>query len=784
MTASSFYDVIIIGGGPVGCFLSALLSSFNVRALVIERESVIYPAPRAVAIDDATLRLISLAHPTLGSWFSGHVLRAPVDVRTGLPNANGWSFSLVGPHAPRNVVESGNLPDTSFFHQPTFEKYLRTLAFSTKNPSQGGGTLLERTVFSSLINDPCIACTNSGLVGIPGCTACRVQVDVDEIAGKHSKRRRLQARYVIGADGGASSVRRALGIAYEGASFAASPWLVIDIETEDAALAARWTAFNFVCNPTQPFVHVPLPGSQSGRRFEFALREGEDCTSAAATSPERVAALLAKAGVDVRLVRVIRAVIYTFHARVATQWRAGRALLVGDAAHCMPPFRGQGLCAGLADAANLAWKLASAVAADNESQKTSSFRRAALDTLLDSYQLERHAHVNAVTKLAVNMGRLIDVRSRPLAAMRDVVMGAVNACPLTRTFTKDPFDVPRAADDGFLSWPRVLPRGTRGCQWWWWWWWCSKRTAQEEVTSRPDARVGRRVPNFLVTEAGVSTAGDRLIDDTIWYLTAAAAAATAETSATSAHSSLPLWTLLISPQASGSPRALAALEQSVDSVMAAQQVEKGGKAAVLFSVLQLLPASGALARATLHLQYKQQQQQQRITASSSTTHSFPPTVRQRRTASPARMNPAAGHQPISTGTPPVLIVSKEAWWHVADAAVGDATAQFDVWFNGERASGTSCCPAPGEPSIVALLRPDGIVHSMYTCEELEAGFLTESAVLSLSNSSRHSNRVSFPLLSRRPLNRGQLCGGSSSSSSVTALCLLVLLFLCYGGVDL
>jgi 3-(3-hydroxy-phenyl)propionate hydroxylase len=93
---------------------------------------------------------------------------------------------------------------------------------------------------------------------------------------------------------------------------------------------------------------------------------------------------------------LVRAVVYRFHATVAERMRDHRIFLAGDAAHQMPPFLGQGLCSGIRDAANLAWKLELVAAG------------AAGDQLLDSYGDERLPHAAGVVAHAVDTGKLID----------------------------------------------------------------------------------------------------------------------------------------------------------------------------------------------------------------------------------------------------------------------------------------------------------------------------------------------------------------------------------------
>ena len=156
---------------------------------------------------------------------------------------------------------------------------------------------------------------------------------------------------------------------------------------------------------------MPSPG---GHRFEWMLHPGE--SAEAMSDPANVRRLLS-AHVDPEDVEVLRAVVYTFHARVAERWRAGRAFLLGDAAHAMPPFAGQGLASGLGDAQNLAWKLAAVL--DGR----------AGDALLASYERERRPHVQAMIHLNRFLGAVLQTRDPRLAAARDALLGTAARMP-------------------------------------------------------------------------------------------------------------------------------------------------------------------------------------------------------------------------------------------------------------------------------------------------------------------------------------------------------------------
>jgi 3-(3-hydroxy-phenyl)propionate hydroxylase len=113
----------------------------------------------------------------------------------------------------------------------------------------------------------------------------------------------------------------------------------------------------------------------------------------------------------------MRAATYRFHGLVAERWQHGRVFLAGDAAHQTPPFFGQGMCHGIRDVANLAWKFAAVL------------RRRADPGLLDTYQAEREPHVRAVIAAAIAAGRYICERDPGVARKRDETLRAAMGRP-------------------------------------------------------------------------------------------------------------------------------------------------------------------------------------------------------------------------------------------------------------------------------------------------------------------------------------------------------------------
>jgi 3-(3-hydroxy-phenyl)propionate hydroxylase len=136
---------------------------------------------------------------------------------------------------------------------------------------------------------------------------------------------------------------------------------------------------------------------------------------------------------------------YRFHALVAERWRAGRLFIAGDAAHQQPPFLGQGMCQGVRDVVNLAWKLSAVLEGE------------AGDALLDSYGIERSRHVRELTARLKGIGSLIGERDAARAAARDERLVAEAGGTVRPTPRQDV--LPRL-EDGALALGDSPARGT------------------------------------------------------------------------------------------------------------------------------------------------------------------------------------------------------------------------------------------------------------------------------------------------------------------------------------
>jgi 3-(3-hydroxy-phenyl)propionate hydroxylase len=239
-----------------------------------------------------------------------------------------------------------------------------------------------------------------------------VTARVKEVGSEHAVT--VRARYLLACDGAHSVIRHRLGLKLEGTT-ALEHSLAITVST--ATPEPDFTAY--LCGPKRRGFITRT--ARDEMRFDIILAPDEDLV--AARKPEFVRSLIAHY-LDPATVKVRSANVYSYHSRIAEQWRVGRAFLLGDAAHLMPPFLGQGLCAGFRDAANLAWKLALVLGG------------AADASLLDTYEQERRAHVAEVIRSSDAMGRVMMTGGKVLARARNALIQLLYRMPVTGDFIR------------------------------------------------------------------------------------------------------------------------------------------------------------------------------------------------------------------------------------------------------------------------------------------------------------------------------------------------------------
>jgi 2-polyprenyl-6-methoxyphenol hydroxylase-like FAD-dependent oxidoreductase len=373
------YDVAIVGYGPVGQTLAALLGRFGHRVGVFERFGTLYDLPRAVHFDDEIMRVWQ----TLGivDEIAGDLL--PVREYRWF-GADGEPIMTMS--APASAP-SGWEPSYLCF-QPYLEAALDRQAARAATVERGWSAegLAE----------------HAGHVEL---TLRRVREEGRRLRAT-DETRTVRARYLIGADGANSTVREASGIAREDLGFAAQ-WLTLDLRPHDMSALEHLPTSCQWCDPARPHMHTR--NGQTHRRWEFMLLPGERPEDF--RDPERVWDLLSPwLGPDDA--DLTRYAVYEFRALLAETMRRGRVFLAGDAAHLMPPFMGQGLCSGIRDASNLAWKLDLVL------------RGKAVGAVLDSYTAERRPHCEWIVRLSTEMGRVSCVLDPAAAAERDAALRA------------------------------------------------------------------------------------------------------------------------------------------------------------------------------------------------------------------------------------------------------------------------------------------------------------------------------------------------------------------------
>ena len=371
-------DVIIVGAGPVGLTIANTLGVAGVPALVIEKLDKIIDYPRAIGIDDESLRTLQTAglvdqvqaHITPDHWMRFYT-------------ASGKCFASIEPRTDEFGWSRRNA-----FIQPQVDEILY----------QG----LERFQDTQVMFGQSVTGITQDAEG--------VTLTLEDSQGQP---RTLRARYVVACDGGNSFIRRALDVPFEGRT-KPNQWIVVDVRNDPLGTPH----IDMHCDPERPYVSAALP--HGIRRFEFMVMPGE--TEEELSKPENLAKLMRKVVADPDQVDYIRKRVYTHNARLASTFRVDRVLLAGDAAHIMPVWQGQGYNSGMRDASNLAWKLAWVV------------KGMAGSALLDTYGDERRDHARSMIHLSEVAGDIFAPESHTAAKVRDTVMLALNGLPPVKQY--------------------------------------------------------------------------------------------------------------------------------------------------------------------------------------------------------------------------------------------------------------------------------------------------------------------------------------------------------------
>ena len=375
--------VLVVGGGPVGLTVANLLTAAGVPVTLVERNASTSDEAKAISLDDESLRTLQqagLAESVLDIVVPGTGTR--YYDRNGRP-----LFHARGPQPYRH-----GYPFKNQFAQPELERVLLDALKSRPEVDVRFGT--ELIAVHERGGDSQEPVVQLRATGQPHATVTE------------------RFSWVLGCDGGRSTVRELLGIDLSGTSHQ-QVWLVADTIGDEHD--ERYGMHHG--RPGRPTVIVPGRGGRC--RYEFLLRpdEGQKGPADFAT----ISRLLAPYR-DIAPEQVERCTNYTFNAVVADQWRDGRCLLLGDAAHMMPPFAGQGLNSGVRDAANVAWKISEV------------WHGRASARLLVTYEQERRPHATAMVRYSEQLGEVVMTTGKTRAILRDAMVRTMLTIPAGRRY--------------------------------------------------------------------------------------------------------------------------------------------------------------------------------------------------------------------------------------------------------------------------------------------------------------------------------------------------------------
>jgi 3-(3-hydroxy-phenyl)propionate hydroxylase len=362
-------DVAIIGYGPTGVSAANFLGSLGISAIAFEREKDIYQRARAVTVNDWTLRCFQ-------SVGLDQALIRDMDPHSQLL----WR-TYGGKELMRIKLGGSTLgqPASMGIYQPVMEQTLR----------DGAARYCEHVDVRF------------------GLEVSKIEQDADAVTvtvGGNS----VRTRYALACDGGASMTRDQIGAQLIGDTLE-TRWVVIDAKVK------RWwperNILTFWSDPKRPVVDIAL--ALGNHRWEFPLEPHE--SERDFETHAQLWRLLNSMGVTTDDVEIHQHAFYKHHVRAADTWRSSRIFLLGDAAHLMPPWAGQGMQSGIRDAFNLSWKLAIVLKDQISGQ--------AAEALLDSYQRERAPDVARCTAFSEQLGRIIKMQMKPAEKAMAIVGG-------------------------------------------------------------------------------------------------------------------------------------------------------------------------------------------------------------------------------------------------------------------------------------------------------------------------------------------------------------------------
>lgn len=370
-------EVLIVGAGPCGLALALWLTKLGVKVRIVDRSPASGLASRAFALQARTLEL----YDRIG------VARGAI--------ARGRPIGAMAVHVPGRPVQRVPFGDLGRGLSP----YPFVLILLQDDH--------EKLLIDHLVAEGVHVERNTEVVDLePHEAGVRAR-----LKGPGGADLACEAAYVCGCDGAGSTVRELMRIGFPGGS-SEEVFYVADVQAGGALADGE---LHYVMAGDEVCSVFPLRGEGRLRLIGLVPREVRE-NQLDFTFEDVGARLLRDAGLDVSMVESFAA--YRVHQRIATEWRRGRVFLLGDASHVHSPAGGQGLNAGVGDAANLAWKLAAVLTGEAD------------EGLLNTYQSERLAaarQVDATTDwgfaLQATRGEPMGLVRQAMAALAPGLMG-------------------------------------------------------------------------------------------------------------------------------------------------------------------------------------------------------------------------------------------------------------------------------------------------------------------------------------------------------------------------
>ena len=396
------YDIAIIGYGPVGAMAASMFGSSGLNIVVIEPKKEIWNIPRAVALDGQAQRIFQSF---------GIINNIPVKPIDGLTFINKKGKQIVYVDFTDHSTPNG-YSETVGFSQPNLERTLREKAESYKNITFKLGSSLSNLVATE---------NNNELTIINNLTK---ETEI------------VSSNYLLACDGADSFVRKKLDIP----SFdykCEQDWIVVDYEL-DPKYEIQCSPHQ-ICDYQRPTTLAPI----MDRHIRWEFKYNSDDNQAEMENEKNIREMMRphawriNRDLDISTGKLLRASKYRFHGLIADNFKLYNCFLLGDSAHQMPPFLGQGLCQGIKDVYNLHWKLTGVI--DGTYSKK----------ILDTYSLERKAIVKSVTETAIKQGNIVGSQNRYIALVRDFILNCARQFPVLLNFFQ--FYHPWPIKDGLID---------------------------------------------------------------------------------------------------------------------------------------------------------------------------------------------------------------------------------------------------------------------------------------------------------------------------------------------